>query len=87
MLKIKLKPTGKIHQRSFRIVVAEKRSKYNGNYVEDLGFYTPQSNTVSIDQEKLAKWQKNGAQATLGVDKLLNPNKYPRKKKAVKKQD
>lgn len=87
MLKIKLKPTGKIHQRSFRIVVAEKRSKYNGNYVEDLGFYTPQSNTVNIDQEKLAKWLKNGAQPTLGVDKLLNPDKYPRKKKAVKSKE
>jgi len=87
MLKIKLKPTGKIHQRSFRIVVAEKRSKYNGNYVEDLGFYTPQSNTVSIDKEKLEKWQKNGAQATIGVDKLLNPDKYPRKKKAVKSKE
>ncbi len=87
MLKIKLKPTGKIHQRSFRIVVAEKRSKYNGNYVEDLGFYTPQSNTINIDQEKLAKWLKNGAQPTLGVDKLLNPDKYPRKKKTVKSKE
>jgi small subunit ribosomal protein S16 len=81
MLKIKLKPNGKIHQRSFRIIVAPDRSKVNGNFVDDLGFYTPNTKTLQIDQEKLAKWVKNGAQITEGVDKLLNPDKYPRKKK------
>jgi len=88
MLKIKLKPTGKIHQRSFRVVIAPDRSKVNGNFVDDLGFYTPQTNTIQIDAEKLAKWQKNGAQITVGVDKLLHPEKYPRvkKKKEVKEE-
>ncbi|MFA6007187.1 MAG: 30S ribosomal protein S16 [Candidatus Shapirobacteria bacterium] len=81
MLKIKLKPNGKVHQRSFRIIVAPDRSKVNGNFVDDLGFYTPNTKTLQIDQEKLAKWVKNGAQITEGVDKLLNPDKYPRKKK------
>lgn len=84
MLKIKLKPNGKIHQRSFRIVVAPDRSKVNGNFTDDLGFYTPQTKTLQIDQEKLAKWLKNGAQLTQGVDKLLNPDKYPRPIKAKK---
>jgi len=37
MLKIKLYPRGKKHQRTFRIVVAERRSKFNGKFVEDLG--------------------------------------------------
>lgn len=84
MLKIKLKPNGKIHQRSFRVVVAPDRSKVNGNFVDDLGFYTPQTKTLQIDQEKLAKWLKSGAQLTEGVDKLLNPAKYPRPVKAKK---
>lgn len=84
MLKIKLKPNGKIHQRSFRIVVAPDRSKVNGNFTDDLGFYTPQTKTLQIDQEKLTKWLKNGAQLTDGVDKLLNPDKYPRPVKAKK---
>lgn len=86
MLKIKLKPTGKIHQRSFRIVVSPDRSKSNGKFIDDLGFYTPQTKTLQIDKDKMAKWLKNGAQLTLGVDKLLNPDKYPRKKK-VKNQN
>lgn len=81
MLKIKLKPNGKIHQRSFRIVVSPDRSKANGKFIEDIGFYTPQTNTLQIDKKKMAEWIKNGAQVTKGVDKLLNPDKYPRVKK------
>ncbi len=81
MLKIKLKPTGKIHQRSFRIVVAPDRSKSNGKFIDDLGFYTPTTKTLKIDKDKMTQWLKNGAQLTTGVDKLLNPDKYPRKKK------
>jgi small subunit ribosomal protein S16 len=86
MLKIKLFPKGKKHQRTFRIVVAEARTKFNGNFVDDLGFYTPQTKTIDINKEKLADWTKKGAQITLGVDKLLNPDKHPRKTK-VKTQD
>jgi len=81
MLKIKLKPTGKIHQRSFRIVVSPDRSKSNGKFIDDLGFYTPTTKTLEINKDKMAQWLKNGAQLTTGVDKLLNPDKFPRKKK------
>jgi len=81
MLKIKLYPRGKKHQRTFRIVVAERRSKFNGKFVQDLGFWTPQTKTIQIDQAKLKQWQLNGAQLTIGVDKLINPDKYPRRKK------
>lgn len=84
MLKIKFAPRGKKHQRTFRLVVAEARSKYNGTFVDDLGFYTPQTKTFQVDQVKLAQWIKNGAQITLGVNRLLNPDKFPAKKKAVK---
>jgi len=84
MLKIKLKPTGKIHQRSFRIVVAEQHSKMDGKFTADLGFYTPTTKTLQINKEEMAKWIKNGAQLTIGVEKLLNPEKFPNKKKAVK---
>lgn len=84
MLKIKLAPRGKKHQRTFRVVVAEARSKVNGIFVDDIGFYTPQTKTVNIDSDKLKQWQEKGAQITLGVDKLLNPDKYPNKPKSNK---
>lgn len=78
MLKIKLFPKGKKHQRTFRIVVAEARSKFNGKVIDDLGFFTPQTKIIQVDQEKLAQWQKNGAQLSFGVDKILNPDKFPK---------
>jgi len=84
MLKIKLLPRGKKHQITYRIVVSEARSKYNGNFVADLGFYTPQTKTLNLDKEAMATWIKNGAQLTTGVDKLLNPDKYPNKFKNEK---
>lgn len=88
MLKIKLFPKGKKHQRTFRVVVAEARTKFNGKIVADLGFVTPQTKTIQIDQAKVADWVKKGAQITLGVDKLINPDKYPKKAKTkpVKKE-
>ena len=86
MLKIKLSPRGKKHQITYRLVVAESRSKLTGKYVDNIGFYTPQTKTLKIDKVKFVKWQKNGAQVTLGVDKLLNPDKYPPKPKKKKKQ-
>lgn len=84
MIKIKLLPRGKKHQITYRIVVAQDRSKFDGKFIDDLGFYTPQTKTLSLDKEKLVDWQKKGAQVTTGVDKLLNPSKYPHKKKKTK---
>lgn len=84
MIKIKLLPRGKKHQITYRIVVAEDRSKSDGKFIADLGFYTPQTKTLEINKESFAQWQKNGAQVTEGVDKLLNPDKYPKKIKNVK---
>jgi small subunit ribosomal protein S16 len=82
MLKIKLYPKGKKHQITYRIVVSEARSKYNGKFTDDIGFYIPQTKTLNVDTQKLEQWIKNGAQVTLGVDRLLNPDKHPRIKKA-----
>jgi small subunit ribosomal protein S16 len=86
MIKVKLLPRGKKHQITYRIVIAEDRSKFDGKFIDDLGFYTPQTKTLSLNKEKLVDWQKKGAQLTLGVDKLLNPDKYPKKIK-VKKEE
>ena len=87
MLKVKLSPRGKKNQITYRIVVAESRSKINGKFVDNLGFYTPQTKTLQIDKTKLADWQTKGAQITTGLDKLLHPDKYPAKPKKKKKKD
>lgn len=71
MLKIKLTQRGKKNQRSYRIVVAQRRSKRDGKFIDDLGFFNPANKELKINQKKLADWQKNGAQLTEGVRKLL----------------
>lgn len=86
MLKIKLLPRGKKHQITYRIVVAECRSKSDGKFIDDLGFYTPQTKALELNKEKMSQWQKNGAQITTGVDKLINPDKYPKKIKNIKEE-
>ena len=85
MIKIKLLPRGKKHQITYRIVVAEQRSKSDGKCIDDLGFYTPQTKTLNINTDKLTDWQKKVAQLNEGVDKLLNHDKYPKKIKKKSK--
>lgn len=66
MLKIKLQRVGKKNQPSYRIVIAEARSKLSGKYVDLLGTYDPKTNPSSfkIDKEKYKSWLKKGAQPT-----------------------
>ena len=81
MLKIKLQPRGKKHQRTFRIIVAEARSKIDGKFTDDLGHYNPFTKELVLDKSKMNQWIKKGAKTTLGVNRLLEPKKYPKKKK------
>jgi small subunit ribosomal protein S16 len=73
MLKIKLQPTGKKHQRSYRIVVAEGKSKLSGKVLESIGTYSPHEteNKITVDKEKYTEWQKKGAQPTETLKKLI----------------
>ena len=73
MLKIKLVRTGKRNQPSYRIVVAEAKSKLQGKYLELLGHYDPLQNPhlVRINKEKYLSWIKKGAQPTKRVSSLI----------------
>lgn len=71
MLAIKLKQIGKKHQKSFRVVVAEKRSKVRGNYVEDLGFWNPREKKMSVNKERALYWIGVGATPTDTVHNVL----------------
>lgn len=66
MLKIKLQRVGKKNQPSYRIVIAEAKSKLSGKYVDLLGTYDPKTNPSSfkVDKEKYKSWLKKGAQPT-----------------------
>lgn len=71
MLVIRLQRIGKIHQPSFRVVVAEKRSKLGGPPVEDLGFFDPFKKAGSIKKDRVLHWLKNGVQITPTVWNML----------------
>jgi small subunit ribosomal protein S16 len=71
MLSIKLRRIGKKHQPSFRIIVAEKRSKLNGRYIEDLGWMNPFSKKFSINKARVTYWLNVGAQPTDSVYNLF----------------
>src|SRR3989344_947818 len=67
MLMIKLAPTGKKHQRHYRLVVAEKRVKLTGNHQAILGHYHPllpksDPSRLVIDRTRIEQWLKKGAQ-------------------------
>lgn len=71
MLAIKLKRIGKKHQAAYRVVVAEKRFKLKGRYVEDLGWFNPHTDEMSVNKERAEYWIKNGARPTDRVRHLL----------------
>ena len=71
MLAIKLKRIGKKHQASFRVVVAEKRSKLRGSFIEDLGWANPRTDERNVNAERANYWLKVGAQPTATAWNLL----------------
>jgi small subunit ribosomal protein S16 len=71
MLAIKLQRIGKKHQPSYRLVVAEKRSKMPGPPIEDLGSYNPFTKTFEAKKDRVTHWVKVGAQPTVSAHNLL----------------
>ena len=71
MLTIRLQRVGKKGQPSYRIVVAERRSKVAAPPVEDLGYYDPLTKKTSVKAERAKYWIQVGAQATPTVHNLM----------------
>lgn len=71
MLVLRLKPIGKTKQISFRLVVAERRSKLDGRFIEDLGFYNPKTKKFLFKTERVKERLNQGAQASDTVHNLL----------------
>ena len=73
MVKIRLKRMGAKKAPFYRIVVADSRYPRDGRFIEEIGYYDPntQPATVKVDAEKATKWIANGAQPTETVKSLL----------------
>lgn len=71
MLAIKLQRIGKKGQPSYRLVVAEKKSKLKSPPVEDLGAYSSKTKEANFNKDRVSYWIKCGAQPTLTAHNLL----------------
>ena|SRR5258708_2679430 len=71
MLAIRLQRIGKKHQPSYRLVVAERRSKMAAPPTEDLGSFNPFTKKFEVKKEKIEHWIKVGAQPSVSVHNLL----------------
>ena len=59
----------------FNIVVADKRTRRDGRFIERIGFYNPiataSEESIRIAQDRLTYWIGVGAQASPTVDRLI----------------
>ena len=63
-LKIRLRQLGSKNNQTYRIIVADEKTRRDGKYLEKLGFYTPylEEKNCSLDGERLRYWLDLGAQ-------------------------
>ena len=75
-VKIRLRRMGAKKQPFYRIVVADSRYPRDGRFIEEIGYYNPLTEpvTLKIDAEKAKQWISNGAQPTDTVKYLLKKN-------------
>lgn len=73
-VKIRLKRMGAKKSPFYRIVVADSRFPRDGRFIEEIGYYNPLTDpvTLNIDEEKALQWLQNGAQPSDTVRSLLD---------------
>ena len=75
MLKLRLKPTGRIKDPSYRLIVIESKARRNGNPIESLGYYDPLTKKSFFNIKRIQDWLKYGAKPTSTVYYLLKKAK------------
>jgi small subunit ribosomal protein S16 len=75
MVRIRLARSGQKKRPFYNIVVADKRKKRDGRFIERLGFFNPMAKgneeTLRLDQERVNYWLSHGAQPSERVAKLI----------------
>ena len=75
MVVIRLSRGGAKGRPFFNIVVADKRQRRDGRFIERLGFYNPTAKDneegIRIAQDRLTYWTGVGAQASPTVQRLI----------------
>ena len=73
-VKIRLKRMGSKRNPFYRMVVADSRSPRDRRFIEEVGTYNPvaKENQVTIKEESVLNWMKNGAQPSDTVRNILS---------------
>ncbi|MGV3572645.1 MAG: 30S ribosomal protein S16 [Ramlibacter sp.] len=75
MVVIRLSRGGSKHRPFYNIVVADKRVRRDGRFIERLGFYNPTARGgeegLRVAHDRLTYWRSVGAQASPTVERIL----------------
>jgi small subunit ribosomal protein S16 len=73
MVRIRLTRIGAKKQPSYRIVVTDKRTARDSNYLENIGWYNPRTSPSSevVDEGRALYWLSVGAQPSDSVARIL----------------
>jgi len=75
MVVIRLNRGGAKARPFYNIVVADKRARRDGRFIERIGFYNPTAGEgeqgLRIAQDRLTYWKSVGAQASPTVERLI----------------
>ena len=61
-LVMRFRQQGRKNGRTFRLVVADKKSPRDGKYIANLGHYNPKLEELVIHKEEVERWLKVGVQ-------------------------
>ena len=83
MVVIRLARSGAKKNPFYHLVVADKRARRDGRYIERLGYYNPvargQAEKIQLDLERFEHWQSVGAKPSERVRTILKELKNPGK--------
>ena len=73
MVRIRLRRAGGKKHPSYRIVIADQRAARDGSFIEQVGTYDPFPDPpeIKLNEDKINKCIKNGAQPYASVTTLL----------------
>lgn len=71
MIKIRLKQVGRKKNHQYRIIVARDKTKRDGKYIDDLGYFNPVTKELNFNINKFYSYIKKGASPTSSVRGLL----------------
>jgi len=72
-LKIRLRQQGRRNLAVYRLVVTDGKTRRDGKYVEQVGFYDPnhKETVVSLEKDRVRHWLSVGAELTENAEHLV----------------